>query len=329
MHRLIGRILAAFALLFALWLAWVVAVPVTPPGSPYTVSVAPNRTMGQLARTLEEDGAIRNRWVMVAISRMMGSDRKLRAGLYQFSGATALWQYLSRFNDGHPDQASVTIIEGWTFRQFRAALRDEEDLRQDSAGWSEQRLLAELGMSEGSVEGLFFPSTYYYLPGSSDVELLRRANQTLMQQLQTVWESRAADLPYQTPYQLLIMASLIEKETAHEEDRSMVASVFVNRLRIGMRLQTDPAVIYGMGERYRGRIGKDALRRDTPYNTYTRAGLTPTPIALVSRAALDAAAHPAPSRALYFVSRGDGSTQFSETLDEHNEAVRQYILKKG
>ena len=324
MHRLIGRILAAFALLFALWLAWVVAVPVTPPGSPYTVSVAPNRTMGQLARTLEEDGAIRNRWVMVAISRMMGSDRKLKAGLYQFSGATALWQYLSRFNDGHPDQASVTIIEGWTFRQFRAALRDEEDLRQDSATWSEQRLLAELGMTEGSVEGLFFPSTYYYLPGSSDVELLRRANQTLMQQLQTVWESRAADLPYQTPYQLLIMASLIEKETAREEDRSMVASVFVNRLRIGMRLQTDPTVIYGLGSRFDGNLRKRDLLADGPYNTYTRAGLPPTPISLPGRASIEAALKPAQTNALYFVARGDGTSHFSNSLGEHNRAVDRY-----
>lgn len=330
MLRLIGRTLAVLSLLFTLWLAWVVVVPVSPPASPYTVSVAQNRTMGQLARTLYADDAIRSQWVMIAISRMMGSDRKLKAGLYQFSGATALWQYLSRFNDGHPDQGSVTIIEGWTFRQFRAALRREDDLRQDTAGWSEQRLLAELGLSDGSSsEGLFFPSTYYYLPGSSDLELLRRANHTLTQQLQTVWEGRAPDLPYQTPYQLLIMASLIEKETSREEDRAMVASVFVNRLRVGMRLQTDPAVIYGMGERYQGRIGKEGLRRDTPYNTYTRDGLTPTPIALVSRAALDAAAHPAESRALYFVARGDGTTQFTETLDDHNAAVRKYILKKG
>ena len=329
MLRFLGRCVSLLFLLSALWLVWVIVVPVTPPASPYTVSVAANRTMGQLARTLQDDGAVRNRWVMVALSRMMGSDRKLRAGLYQFSGPTAMWQYLSRFDDGHPDQGSVTIIEGWTFRQFRAALRREDDLRQDTAQWDDARLLAELGLSESSAEGLFFPSTFYYLPGSSDLELLRRANQSLMQQLQTVWEARDPGLPYQSPYQLLTMASLVEKETSRAEDRVMVASVFVNRLRVGMRLQTDPSVIYGMGERYQGRIGRDALRRDTPYNTYTRAGLTPTPIALVSRAALDAAAHPATSRALYFVARGDGSSAFSETLDQHNAAVRKYILKKG
>lgn len=329
MLRIFGRALAALMLLLAVWLAWVVVVPVAPPANPYTVSVAANRTMSQLARTLEADGAIRSSTVMVAISRLIGSDRKLKAGLYQFSGSTAMWQYLVRFRDGHPDQGSITIIEGWTFRQFREALRREDDLKQDTANWSEERILAELGISQGKAEGLFFPSTYFYLPGSSDLEVLRRANDTLMQQLETVWQTRAADLPYQTPYELLIMASLIEKETAQESERPMVASVFVNRLKIGMRLQTDPAVIYGMGSRYQGRIGKEGLRRDTPYNTYTRGGLTPTPIALVSRAALDAAAKPAQSKALYFVARGDGTSQFSETLDEHNAAVRQFILKKG
>jgi len=331
MIRHLLRVLALLAALAAVWLAWVIVVPVNPPGQPYTVTVGPNRTMMQLARTLENDGAIRNRWVLVALSRMMGVDRRLKPGMYQFGSATAMWQYLSRFGDGHPDQSSVTIIEGWNFRQFRNALRKESDLRQDTADWSEQRLLTELGISATAAEGLFFPSTYFYTPGSSDLEVYRRAYQSMQQQLQTVWEARRADLPYTSPYELLIMASLIEKETAHEEDRGMVASVFVNRLRVGMRLQTDPAVIYGMGERYRGNIGKADLRRDTPYNTYTRAGLTPTPISLPGRASLDAAANPAPSRALYFVAKGDGSgqSQFSETLDEHNAAVREYILKKG
>ncbi|UDM15460.1 endolytic transglycosylase MltG [Vogesella sp. XCS3] len=325
------RLFSLLAALFALWLAWVIVVPVTPDRQPYTVTVGLNRTMTQLARTLEDDGAVRNRYVMVALSRVMGVDRKLKPGLYQFGGATAMWQYLNRFADGHPDQSSVTIIEGWRFAQFRNALRKEDDLRQDTAGWSDSRLLAELGVASDSAEGLFFPSTYFYTPGSSDLDVYRRAYQSMQQQLQTVWEARAADLPYTTPYELLTMASLIEKETAHEADRPMVASVFVNRLKIGMRLQTDPSVIYGMGARYNGNIAKADLRRDTPYNTYTRAGLTPTPIALPGRAALDAAANPAQSRALYFVAKGDssGTSQFSETLDEHNAAVRDYILKKG
>lgn len=331
MIRSFLRVLALLAALIAAWLAWVVVVPVHPPKQPYTVTVGPNRTMMQLARTLEEDGAVRNRWVMVALSRVMGVDRKLKPGLYQFGASTAMWQYLSRFADGHPDQSSVTIIEGWTFRQFRRALLKETDLVHATADWSDARILAELGGSGSEAEGLFFPSTYFYTPGSTDLEVLRRAYQSMQQQLQTVWEARAPDLPYSSPYELLIMASLVEKETAHEEDRGMVASVFVNRLKVGMRLQTDPSVIYGMGERYRGNITKSDLRRDTPYNTYTRNGLTPTPIALPGRASLDAAAQPAQSRALYFVAKGDGSgsSQFSETLDEHNAAVRQYILKKG
>ena len=328
MLRLIGRSLLALIVLITLYLAWVVFVPVSLPSSPYKVNVAQSRTMGQLARSLDRDGAIRNATVMIALSRLSGSDRKLKTGVYQFNEATSLWQYLERFRDAHPDQGGVTVIEGWTLRQFRTALR-AEDLRHDTANWDDARLLAELGLSYPQAEGLFFPSTYFYAPGSSDLDILRRAHDTLTQHLDEAWQARDPDLPYQTPYQLLIMASLIEKETSREADRAMVASVFVNRLRIGMRLQTDPAVIYGMGDRYQGRIGKEGLRRDTPYNTYTRAGLTPTPIALVGRASLDAAAHPAKSKALYFVARGDGSTEFSESLDQHNAAVRKYILKKG
>ncbi|SCK06692.1 endolytic transglycosylase MltG [Vogesella sp. LIG4] len=331
MIRQIFQALALLATLLALWLAWVVVVPVVPPKQPYAVTVGPNRTMSQVARALEEDGAIRNRWVMSLLSRMMGVDRRLKPGLYQFGNATAMWQYLSRFGEGHPDQSSVTIIEGWNLRQFRRALQRENDLQHDTADWSDSQILAAMGINGGVAEGLFFPSTYFYTPGSSDMAVYKQAFHALQQQLQAAWEGRAADAPYTNAYQLLIMASLVEKETASEADRGMVASVFVNRLRVGMRLQTDPSVIYGMGEQYHGSIGKADLRRDTPYNTYTRDGLPPTPIALPGRASLQAAANPTPSHALYFVAKNDGSgeSKFSETLDEHNAAVRQYILKKG
>ncbi|CUA81614.1 MULTISPECIES: endolytic transglycosylase MltG [Gulbenkiania] len=329
MKKILARTVAALLAALLIWLAWVVVVPVPLPTTPYSVAVGPSRTLSQVARTLESDGVIRNRWVMVGLSRIMGTDRQVKAGLYEFSGPVAMWGLLKRLAEGSPDQAGLTAIEGWTFRQFRQVVDRQKDLVHVTRGWSEERIMMEIGATETRAEGLFFPSTYYYVPGSTDLELYQRAYRTMQQHLQSVWEGRRAELPYHSAYELLTMASLIEKETAHPEDRTMVASVFVNRLRIGMRLQTDPAVIYGMGANYRGNISKADLRRDTPYNTYTRAGLPPTPIALPSRASLDAAAHPAESRALYFVASREGRSQFSETLDEHNAAVREFITKKG
>ncbi|MCW3480417.1 endolytic transglycosylase MltG [Neisseriaceae bacterium JH1-16] len=329
MLKLFVRLIAALLAAGVLWLAWVVAVPVPLPQSPYNVIVGPNRTLHQVAYMLEKDGLIRNRWIMVALARIGGTDRKIKAGLYEISSPVAMWQLLKRFAEGNPDQASVTVIEGWSFRQFRAAVDRESDLKHDSRGLSEEALLTAIGATEPRAEGLFFPSTYFFVPGSSDLDLYRRAYRTMQQQLTSVWAQRSAHLPYSQPYELLTMASLIEKETSQDADRPSVAAVFTNRLSIGMRLQTDPSVIYGMGAAYRGNISRADLRRDTPYNTYTRSGLTPTPISLPGRAALEAAAHPADTRALYFVARGDGSSQFSETLDEHNAAVRKYILKKG
>jgi len=329
MLKLFVRLIAGLLAAGVLWLAWVVAVPVPLPQSPYNVIVGPNRTLHQVAYMLERDGMIRNRWVMVALARIGGTDRKIKAGLYEISSPVAMWQLLKRFAEGNPDQASVTVIEGWSFRQFRAAVDREPDLKHDSRGLSEESLLTAIGATEPRAEGLFFPSTYFFVPGSSDLDLYRRAYRTMQQQLNSAWAQRSANLPYSQPYELLTMASLVEKETSQDADRPNVAAVFTNRLNIGMRLQTDPSVIYGMGSAYRGNISRADLRRDTPYNTYTRSGLTPTPISLPGRAALEAAAHPADTRALYFVARGDGSSQFSETLDQHNAAVRKYILKKG
>ena len=323
------RLLAAlFALLIA-WLVWVVFIPVDLPNKPYHVVVGANSNMRNLAGNLADDGAIRNRWVMLALSRLDGLDRKIKPGLYIFEERTSMWQMLQRFAAGSPNLDSITVVEGMTFRQFRAILNREKDLRHDTRNMSDAEILAAVGSTDKQAGGWFFPSTYFFAPGSSDLEVLRQANRTMQQELQNAWQRRREGLPYATPYDMLIMASLIEKETSKEEDRPLVASVFVNRLSINMRLQTDPTIIYGMGSAYRGNITRADLRRDTPYNTYTRAGLTPTPISLPGRASLDAAANPAESKALYFVARGDGSSHFSETLDEHNAAVRKYILKKG
>ncbi|AXE29095.1 endolytic transglycosylase MltG [Chromobacterium phragmitis] len=325
----IFRLLLLLLLGAAAWLAWNALSPVAMPDGGYKLLVGPNRTMKQIAHALEKDGAIRSSQLMVALSRLSGADRKVKAGLYRLEGRQSMLDVLDRLVQGHPDEASLTSIEGWTFRQLRQAMDRNPDIKHDSQKMSDAALMEKLDLAGINPEGLFFPSTYLFTPGSSDIDLFRQAFTTMAQQLEAAWSARRTDLPYRTPYELLIMASLIEKETSSEADRPMVAGVFVNRLKKGMRLQTDPSVIYGMGKGYQGSIGKADLRRDTPYNTYTRAGLTPTPISMPGKAALYAAAQPAETDALYFVARGDGSSQFSSTLDEHNQAVRKYILKKG
>ena len=218
----------------------------------------------------------------------------------------------------------MSVIEGWTFKQMRDALNANPDIIHDTVNLSDVEILQRIGAAEYQPEGLFFPDTYYFSAGSSDLRIFKRAYQTMQKRLQEAWLARAADLPLQTPYQALILASIVEKETGTPSDRAMIAGVFVNRLRKGMLLQTDPTVIYGMGDNYKGNIRKRDLLADTIYNTYTRPGLTPTPIALPGVAAMQAALHPAQTDALYFVSRGDGSSEFSSTLTAHNRAVDRY-----
>ncbi|WP_028535218.1 endolytic transglycosylase MltG [Paludibacterium yongneupense] len=329
MMKSIGRILALAVVAAVAWLIWVVAVPVELPRTPYGITVGPNRTLGQVSRSLEDEGVIRNRRVMIVLARLGGYDRRLKAGLYRFNGPASLWDILQRFAQGRPDEASVTVIEGWTFRQLRAQLDQNPDLQHVTAGWSDAQILSEIGATETQAEGLFFPSTYYFNPESTDLALYQRAYRTMREHVDAAWQQRVAGDGLKSPYELLILASLIEKETSRDEDRPLVAAVFRNRLKSGMRLQTDPSVIYGMGEAYRGKIGKADLRRDTPYNTYTRSGLTPTPISLPGKASLQAAARPALSDVLYFVASGDGRSQFSATLQQHNSAVRKFILKKA
>jgi UPF0755 protein len=221
-------------------------------------------------------------------------------------------------------QAEIRLIEGWTFAQFRAALDASPDVRHESAGLEDAQLLALLQAAESHPEGLFFPDTYVFGKGSSDLRILRRAYRAMQRHLKAEWEARSPDLPYQTPYEALIMASIIEKETGKASERDLIGGVLVNRLRIGMRLQVDPTVIYGLGAAFDGNLKKIHLLEDGPYNTYTRAGLPPTPIAMPGLASLRSALRPGKTEALYYVSRGDGSSQFSRTLDEHNRAVSRF-----
>jgi UPF0755 protein len=225
---------------------------------------------------------------------------------------------------GEVSLRQVSVIEGWTFHQMRAALNATPDITHDTLNLSDAEILQRIGAPENHPEGLFFPDTYNFAAGSSDLTIFRRAYQAMQQRLQAAWEAREPGLPLETPYQALILASIVEKETGTPGDRPMIAGVFVNRLRKGMLLQTDPTVIYGLGEQFDGNLRKRDLLADNSYNTYTRPGLTPTPIALPGVAALQAALHPAQTDALYFVARGDGSSHFSSSLAEHNQAVNQY-----
>lgn len=261
---------------------------------------------------------------MVAAARIAGTAANLRAGRYAVERGITLAGLLDKLKAGDVLREKLTVVEGITFRELRALLASSSELKPDGADLSSAELLKAVGASESHPEGLFAPDTYVYDPGTSDLEVLRQAYRRQMKRLQDAWDARAPDLPYRTPYEALIMASIVEKETGQAAERDLIAGVFVNRLRLGMLLQTDPTVIYGLGEKFDGNLRKRDLVTDTPYNSYTRAGLPPTPIALPGRASIEAALAPAKTDALYFVSKGDGSSHFSSTLNEHNRAVDRY-----
>lgn len=301
-------------------------------GSHYRLTVSKGQGISAVSRKLADEDKIHNRWVLVSAAYLAGTHDKLVSGSYRFPPQVSAWDIVIRLRQHNPDTVRVQIIEGMNFKQMRRVINQTENIRHDTANLSDAELLAQIAPDALSKqpEGLFFPDSYELDAHSSDLQIFQAAYQTMQKELAKAWNGRQTDLPYQNPYELLIMASLIEKETAHEDDREHVSAVFRNRLNLKMRLQTDPTVIYGMGENYTGRIRKADLQRDTPYNTYTRHGLPPTPIALPGRAALQAAANPSDADYLFFVSRMDntGKSQFSRTLDEHNAAVRKYILKK-
>jgi UPF0755 protein len=283
-----------------------------------------------VAATLRRQGVEVPGWLYAIAMRLRGDGPKIRAGSYAITAPITLAGLLDRLTRGDVTLRDVTLIEGWNIRQVRAALARHPDLKQDSAGLDDRQLLERIGATETHLEGLFAPDTYAFARGSSDLEVLRRAYQLQRSILQGAWDARMAKPdppPYRSPYEALIMASIVEKESGLEADRPKVAAVFVNRLRRGMILQSDPTTIYGMGESFDGNLRRRDLVADTPYNTYTRPGLTPTPIAMPGRAAIAAALNPASIPALYFVARGDGSSEFSNDLPAHNRAVARYQKK--
>jgi UPF0755 protein len=267
-----------------------------------------------------------SQWKFNLLARANGASASVKAGSYQVSGEVTPLLLLRKIIRGDYAQAEIVFVEGWTFRQMRDAMKAHPDLKHDSADLSEAEIMAKLGAPDGFAEGLFFPDTYVFAKGSGDLAVLARAYRTLQKQLQSAWARRAPELPVTDPYEALILASIVEKETGRASDRAMIAGVFANRLRLGIRLQTDPSVIYGMGDQFDGNLRKKDLVTDTPFNTYTRRGLPPHPIAMPGLASLAAVMHPAQTDALYFVSRGDGTSEFSRTLAEHNRAVAKYQM---
>lgn len=323
---------------FSLWILFITLVlaglvgfyalrPLPLPQLPFEFSLKQGSSLKSAARQMNQAGVLPSDWLFVLLARGLGKAAQIKPGNYEIETSTSPLQLLDMISKGRVEQSEITLVEGLTFSQFRQSLNSSSSLRHDTAALPEDEILKRIGANETQAEGLFFPDTYNFASGSSDLSVLKRAYQLMQRHLLENWEKRDADLPLKTPYEALILASIVEKETGQAIDRPMIAGVFINRLHKKMLLQTDPTVIYGIGEKFDGNLRKRDLLTDTPYNTYTRGGLTPTPIALPGLASIQAVLHPAKTTALYFVARGDGSSYFSSTLAEHNNAVNKYQIK--
>jgi len=317
----------------AAWLGWRqyerhwLNAPLHSLTQPVTFDVVQGASLAAVARDLERRGLLDRPRIWLRHGARTGAATRIQAGEYRLLPGTSPATLLDQFVAGDVVLHALTVPEGWTFRQALQIIQGHALVRVELKGLTDAELLARLGIAEPHPEGLFFPDTYRFPRGASDRALLLQAHARLERELQEAWAARAPDLPLTTPREALILASLVEKETAATDERRLIAGVFVNRLRKGMRLQTDPSVIYGLGERFDGNLRRRDLETDTPYNSYTRAGLPPTPIALVGREALDAATQPATTSALYFVATGlgDGRHYFAETLGAHNENVARHL----
>lgn len=330
MRNLLPKLLAlalagvAGALALAAWLAWFALTPVELAASPVDFSIRRGSGLRAATRQMIEAGIDIPAWPFNLLTRLASRETSIKAGSYQVSAGMTPWQLMKKITQGDFAQSEVAFIEGWTFRQMRAALDAHAAVRHDSTGLSDADLMRRLGADTLTPEGWFFPDTYLFGKGESDLAILARAHRAMQKQLQSAWQQRDPGVPLASPYEALILASIVEKETGQASERQLIAGVFVNRLRAGMRLQTDPTVIYGLGEKFDGNLRKRDLMMDAPFNTYTRAGLPPHPIAMPGQASLLAALGPARTDALYFVARGDGTSQFSRSIEEHNRAVAKY-----
>lgn len=330
MQKVVRRFLLVLLFLLALAAAgagaaaWWLGQPLPTSAQSLELEIEPGTSPRGVAQAVVDAGVHTDARLLYYWFRLSGQDRQIRAGNYELNAGITPRSLLQKLVRGEESLRVITFVEGWTFRQMRALIAKDEFLKHDTANMSEAELMAALGKPGVAAEGMFFPDTYTYAKGSSELAVLRRALHAMERRLNDAWEQRAADSPLKTPYEALTLASIVEKETGKASDRGTIAGVFTNRLRIGMRLQTDPTVIYGLGEAFDGNLRRRDLQTDTPWNTYTRAGLPPTPIAMPGRASLMAAVRPDPTKAYYFVARGDGSSHFSANLDEHNRAVNRY-----
>ncbi|MFN3957571.1 MAG: endolytic transglycosylase MltG [Tepidimonas ignava] len=325
----LAALVLVVATVLAMWPHRPLPLRLAPGAAVVDVDIAPGMAAGAIAQALHDAGVEVPVTVLQLWLRWSGRARELKAGAYEIAPGTTPAQLLDKLVRGEQALRRVTLVEGWTVRDVVRTLRRAEDLVDDLPPGDDPVTLAHvLGLPSGHAEGWFFPDTYIYPKRGRASAVLRQASAAMQERLTAAWAQRAPDLPLRSPDEALILASLIEKETGHDADRALIAGVFVNRLRIGMRLQTDPSVIYGLGEAFDGNLRRRDLIADTPYNTYTRAGLPPTPIAMPGWASLLAAVQPARTPALYFVARGDGTSAFSRTLDEHNRAVRRYQLQR-
>lgn len=330
LRKFIGLLIIVVSFLLG-WQLWEYDIyqklPLNVPEQGQRINILPGTPFKLITRSLAGKGIIKKPHLLEWGARLQGKAAKVQAGEYHIPPGMLPGQFLDMLVAGRVVQYSFTLVEGWNVPQVLAALQQNPDLTHTLQTPDPAQLMHELGLDEAHAEGWFFPDTYHFVRGTTDKALLQRAHTAMRTQLEEQWQQRDTDLPYKTAYEALIMASIIEKETGVPEERQQIAGVFVRRLQKGMRLQTDPTVIYGIGESYDGNIRRQDLRTDTPYNTYTRSGLPPTPIAMPGLAAIRAALHPAAGDSLYFVASGGGAHVFSPTLEQHNEAVIKYQLK--
>lgn len=309
---------------FTGWFHYHVNAGIQLPSVPYTFTITQGSGLKNIAQQLADAKILSNPWTFILLSRYKGLHSSLKAGDYTLTSNISQVALLDYLVKGDVQQYEIKFIEGWTFSQLRKTLYEHPAIQNDTVDLSDQEILQLIGASETTAEGLFFPDTYYFVKNSRDSDILQRAYHTMQNHLQAAWSERIAALPLVTPYEALILASIVEKETGLERDRAEIAGVFINRLRMGMRLQTDPTVIYGLGDQFDGNLRKSHLQTDQEYNTYTRAGLPPSPIAMPGLASIQAALNPAETEAIYFVAKGNGESQFSTNLVDHNRAVNKY-----
>lgn len=305
------------------WFVWFAASPLHLPADSVDFSITSGSSLKSASRQMVEAGLAMPETAFTLLGRASGRATQIKAGSYEAVPGDTPWILLRKITQGEYQLAEVVFIEGWTFTQVRAALDAHESVRHDTRGLSDADIMARLGEPATPAEGRFFPDTYLFAKGEPDLKILARSHRAMEKQLQAAWAVKG-DSPIQTPAEALTLASIIEKETGVAKERPLIAGVFANRLKRGMKLQTDPTVIYGLGARFDGNLRRRDLTDDTPFNTYTREGLPPSPIANPGKSALLAAVNPAPTDALYFVARGDGTHQFSRSLEEHNRAVSRF-----